>query len=179
MKILGIDPGTNILGYCILEIKEKKPYVVNSGVLKMNKEKNPYEKLRIILETTRELIEEYKPETLSIEAPFYSKNIQSMHKLGRAQGVAIAVAISQGLDIQEYSPREIKQSVTGNGNASKNQIAAMVKSILNLRQMPETFDETDAIAVALCHFYRQNKISTKKSYSSWNDFISKNPDKLK
>lgn len=179
MKILGVDPGTNILGYCILETKSKNIEIKISGTLELKKIKNHFKKLEQILISINEIIEKYKPDSMSIESPFYGKNIQSMLKLGRAQGVAIASAIFKGLKVVEYSPRLIKQSVTGNGNASKQQVAMMIKSIFRLRELPETFDETDAIAVALCHYYQQNKISANKSYSNWNDFISKNPDKLK
>ncbi len=180
MNILGVDPGTNILGYAVLQIKhDNKPQIVISGKLLMNKIENPYEKLQKILEKISTLIDEYSANEMSIEAPFYGKNVQSMLKLGRAQGVAIAAAMSKDVEVFEYSPRKIKQSITGNGNASKEQIALMIKSILSLKKLPETFDETDAIAAALCHFYQRNKISTKKSYSGWKDFISQNPDKIK
>lgn len=179
MKILGIDPGTNILGYCVLETKSKNFEIIVSGILKLKDLKNHFKKLEKILISINKIIEQYRPDAMSIESPFYGKNIQSMLKLGRAQGVAIATAISKGLDVEEYSPRLVKQSVTGNGNASKQQVAMMIKSIFRLKELPETFDETDAIAVAMCYHYQQNKISTNKSYSNWNDFITKNPDKLK
>jgi len=178
MIILGIDPGTNILGYSILETNNNKLKIIDSGVLNLKATNDHFEKLKKILQYINKLIDQYNPNAMSIESPFYGKNIQSMLKLGRAQGVAIAGAINRGLDVVEYSPRLVKQSVTGNGNASKEQVAMMVKSIIGLKQIPETFDETDAIAVALCYHYQQNKISSKKSYMSWNDFISKNPDKL-
>jgi len=179
MKILGIDPGTNILGYAVIEIITDKPKIVVSGKLNLTKIKNPYEKLEIILKRITQIIEEYKPNDMAIEAPFYGKNVQSMLKLGRAQGVAIAASMAAGLKVFEYSPRKIKQAITGNGNAAKEQIAVMLKSILSLKILPDSFDETDAIATAVCHFYQGNKISTKKSYSGWKDFISQNPKKLK
>lgn len=179
MKILGIDPGTNILGYAILEITKEKPEIIISGKINMSKIEDPYEKLEIILKRIQNIIDEYQANEMSIEAPFYGKNVQSMLKLGRAQGVAIAAAMSKGLKVFEYSPRKIKQAITGNGNAAKEQVATMLKSILTLKILPETFDETDAIAAALCHFYQKNKISSKNSYSGWKDFISQNPNKLK
>jgi crossover junction endodeoxyribonuclease RuvC len=179
MKIIGIDPGTNILGYAIIEIIDNSPKIIVSGKLNIHKTTSQYEKLEKILNKISFLISEYKPTEMSIEAPFYGKNVQSMLKLGRAQGVAIAVAMSAGLKVAEYSPRKIKQAITGNGNASKEQIAMMLKSILNIKNLPDTFDETDAIAIALCHFYQRNKINTKKSYSGWKDFFAQNPNKIK
>ena len=178
MRILGIAPGTNILGYAVLEIEKNKPFIVISGKLMMNKIADPYEKLQKILEKISILIDEFQTNEMSIEAPFYGKNVQSMLKLGRAQGVAIAAAMNKNVKVFEYSPRKIKQAITGNGNASKEQIALMLKSILNIAKLPETFDETDAIAAALCHFYQRNKITNKKSYSGWKDFISQNPEKI-
>lgn len=179
MKILGVDPGTNILGYAVIDTNNDKPIIIISGKLKLSKISDPYTKLEKILKRISAIAEEYEPEEMSIEAPFFGKNVQSMLKLGRAQGVAIAAAMSAGLKVFEYSPRKIKQAITGNGNAAKEQIAVMLKSILNIKILPDTFDETDAIAAALCHFYQRNKISEKKSYSGWKDFISQNPNKLK
>lgn len=179
MKILGIDPGTNILGYAVLNVESNPPKIIISGKLNMSKISSPYEKLQNILKKITHIINEYSPDEMSIEAPFYGQNVQSMLKLGRAQGVAIAAAMNQGVEVFEYSPRKIKQAVTGNGNASKEQIAQMLKSILYIKTLPDTFDETDAIAVALAHFYQRNKISTKQSYSGWGDFLSQNPNRLK
>lgn len=179
MKIIGVDPGTNLLGYSILLISNSKPEIIVSGKLNLLKVIDPYEKLEKIYSKISSLVKEYSPDDLAIEAPFFGKNAQSMLKLGRAQGVAIAAAIGLGVKIFEYSPRKIKQSVTGNGNASKEQVAQMVKSILNLKVLPDTFDETDAIATALCHFYQSGKVSQKKSYSNWKDFVSQNQNKIK
>jgi len=179
MKILGVDPGTNILGYAIIDTSTKIPQIIVSGKLNMTKIKNPYEKLENILKKITNIIIEYKPEEMSIEAPFFGKNVQSMLKLGRAQGVAIAVAMSQNVDVFEYSPRKIKQAITGNGNASKEQLAQMLKSILYIKKLPDSFDETDAIAVALSHFYQRNTVSNEKSYSGWGDFLSQNPKRVK
>lgn len=179
MKILGIDPGTNILGYAIIDEIEKKPIVLFSGKLNLSKLSNPYLKLENIYRKIVFLCVEYKPQVMSIESPFFGTNIQSMLKLGRAQGVAIAAAISQNLEVIEYTPRKIKQSITGNGNASKEQVAQMLKSIINLENLPESFDETDAIAIGLCHFYNQKTSVSKSSYSNWDDFIKQNPNKIK
>ena len=179
MKIIGIDPGTNMLGYSILETSNKKEEIIVSGKLNLTKITNSYQKLNEIFRKISLIVSEFSPNQMAIEAPFYGKNVQSMLKLGRAQGVAIAAAINLDVEIFEYSPRKIKQSITGNGNASKEQVAQMLKSILNLKKMPDTFDETDAIAVALCHHYQVGKISTKKSYSNWKDFVTQNPKKLK
>jgi crossover junction endodeoxyribonuclease RuvC len=179
MKIIGVDPGTNLLGYSILNTSKSTPEIIVSGKLNLIKVTDPYEKLERIYQKISSLVKEYSPDDLAIEAPFFGKNAQSMLKLGRAQGVAIAAAIGLGVKVFEYAPRKIKQSVTGNGNASKEQVAQMVKSILNLKVLPDTFDETDAIATALCHFYQNGKISTKKSYSNWSDFVSQNQNKVK
>ena len=179
MKILGIDPGTNVLGYAVLNIDNNLPTLIISGNLNIKHISSPYAKLEKILLKINSLINEYTPDEMAIEAPFYGKNVQSMLKLGRAQGVAIAAAMSKGLKVYEYSPKKIKMAITGNGNATKEQIALMLKSILRINILPETFDETDAIAAALCHFYQGGKIETQNSYSSWKDFISKNPGKLK
>jgi len=179
MRILGIDPGTNVLGYAVIEEIEKKPLILFSGKLNLAKLENPYVKLETIYKKIVFLCVEYKPKVMSIEAPFFGVNIQSMLKLGRAQGVAIAAAISQSLEVIEYTPRKIKQSITGNGNASKEQVAQMLKSIVNMEIMPDTFDETDAIAIALCHFYNQKTTISKNSYSNWDDFIKQNPNKIK
>ncbi len=178
MRILGIDPGTNVLGYAVIEEIRTELKIVVSGKLEMTKIESPYEKLETIYRKTSHIIKEYFPEEMSIEAPFFGKNVQSMLKLGRAQGVAIAAAMSFNLNVVEYSPRRIKQAITGNGNASKEQVALMIKGILNLKTLPDTFDETDAIAAALAHYYQRNKISTKKSYSGWGDFLNQNPDKI-
>lgn len=179
MKIIGIDPGTNLLGYSVLETSNNVVKIIISGKLNLTKITNPYEKLIQIFNKISLIVKEYSPDEMGIEAPFYGKNVQSMLKLGRAQGVAIAAAINHDVKIFEYTPRKIKQSITGNGNASKDQVAQMIKSILNLKTLPDTYDETDAIAAALCHHYQAGNISVKKSYSNWNDFITQNPKKIK
>jgi crossover junction endodeoxyribonuclease RuvC len=180
--ILGIDPGTVVMGYGILVIKDTKMELPAYGVLHLDKEEDGMNRLKKIFEKVGVLIENYCPDELAIEAPFYGKNVQSMLKLGRAQGVAIAACLSKGLWVNEYSPKKIKSAITGNGNASKEQVAGMVEHLLKVKIESNYLDATDAIAVGLCHFYqtqasRHNKQS--KSYTSWNDFIKKSPDRVK
>lgn len=179
VRILGVDPGTTVMGYSIIETLGSKIEVVNVGIIHLHKLKDHYSKLNMIYIRLSSIIDELKPNVLAIEAPFYSKNIQSMLKLGRAQGVAITVALSRGLPVHEYSPRTIKQSVTGRGNASKEQVAGMIQQLLHLDEMPAFNDETDALATALCHHYKSgNKISTGKNFRDWSDFVKNNPEKL-
>ena len=179
--ILGIDPGTNIMGYGILHVEQKKMSFLASGIIDLKKMDDPYSKLAKIFERTPYLVNEYKPDEVAIEAPFFGKNVQSMLKLGRAQGVAIAAAISRSVPIFEYQPRKIKQSITGNGDASKEQVAIMLQKLLNFKEMPHHLDATDGLAVAVCHYFQSNSPLTKnaKSFSGWKDFIAKNPDRLK
>ncbi len=175
--ILGIDPGTNIMGYGLIHIKGNKMELIVMGVLRLEKVANHPLKLQKIFDRTVALIEEYKPDELAIEAPFFGKNVQSMLKLGRAQGVAIAAALSRNLPIQEYSPKKIKQSITGNGNASKEQVSAMLKSLLNFKETPEFLDATDGLAAAVCHHFQRKPGSAAKSYSGWKAFLADNPKK--
>jgi len=177
--ILGVDPGTNIMGYGIITATGTTVRMVALGVLKLNKYDNHSLRLRIIFEKTSALIEQYHPDELAIEAPFYGKNVQSMLKLGRAQGVAMAAALSRSIPIFEYSPKKIKQSVTGKGSASKEQVAAMLKTLLHYRETPETMDATDGLAVAVCHFFQKNEPTPGKRYSGWNSFLKSNPDRYK
>jgi crossover junction endodeoxyribonuclease RuvC len=179
-KIMGIDPGTNILGYAIIEVKGRELKLVTYGVIKLKGDLLHHEKLKEIFLDLQELIETYLPKYLAVEAPFYGKNVQSMLKLGRAQGVAMAAAITMGLEIAEYSPKKIKQSVTGNGNASKEQVAAMLQTILRVKISSENLDATDALAAAVTH-YNQNSgpLAGKTKFNSWNSFIKANPDKVK
>lgn len=177
--ILGIDPGTIITGYGVINIFGKTPKLENFGYLDLSKLKDHYEKLKKIFDRTIYLIDNYKPDEFAIEAPFFGKNVQSMLKLGRAQGVAIAAALSKNIPVFEYSPRKVKMSVTGNGNASKEQVAIFLKNILNFKDIPAKLDATDGLAVALCHYY-QNKITTQnEAFKSWKDFINKNPNRVK
>lgn len=176
--ILGIDPGTNYMGYGVLQITGNNPSLVSLGIVDMHKFENHYLKLKHIYERTIQLIDGYNPDELSIEAPFQGKNVQSMLKLGRAQGAAIAAALSREIPIFEYAPKKIKSSITGNGNAAKEQVAAMLMKILRFSDMPKHLDATDGLAVALCHFYQSNVITAPSSYKNWEDFLRKNPDRI-
>ena len=177
--ILGIDPGTTVMGYGIIRVVGKKTELVTAGVLMLRKVQGHELKLKKIFERTIALIEQYHPDEMALEAPFFGKNVQSMLKLGRAQGVAMAAGLSRELSITEYSPRKIKQSITGNGNASKEQVAAMLKSILKFEATPKFLDATDGLAVALCHYYQSNSVVGGKSYTGWKAFIKDNPKRLK
>ncbi len=179
-KIIGIDPGTNILGFAILEIQNKKLSVQDLGVIKLNKLKDHQTKLKEIYLQLQEIIETYLPNQMAIEAPFFGKNVQSMLKLGRAQGVAMAAAITMGLDIIEYSPKKIKQSITGNGNASKEQVASMLNNMLSFTINEHYLDATDALAVAVCHHHQISNGGIVSSKSkNWKKFIKENPDRIK
>jgi crossover junction endodeoxyribonuclease RuvC len=185
--ILGIDPGTLIMGHGIIAVNGNSMQLLEMNVLKLSGKKDNYDRLQMIHLQVVSLIKKYKPHEFAIEAPFFGKNVQSMLKLGRAQGVAIAAAISAGLPVTEYSPRKIKQSITGNGNADKEQVWKMLQHILTIKERPEHFDATDALAVAICHHFQCKlpmestvikKKSTKKK-NSWNDFLAKNPGRVK
>jgi len=173
--ILGIDPGTTIMGYGLIHIKGSEMNLITLDVLYLKKLASHPLKLKRIFEKTLALIDEYKPDQLAVEAPFYGKNVQSMLKLGRAQGVAIAAALYRNIPIFEYSPKKIKQSITGNGNASKEQVAAMLQSILNIKSLPKQLDATDGLAAAVCHYFQKNPGSGEKSYSGWKSFLADNP----
>ena len=177
--ILGIDPGTNITGYGIIKGFGNVPQLVTLGSIDLSKIRDHYLKLRHIFEKTVSLIEKYHPDELAIEAPFYGKNVQSMLKLGRAQGAAITAALSRDVPIFEYAPRKIKMSITGQGAASKEQVAAMLMNILKFREEDIALDATDGLAAALCHFYQAGKPVSEKSFNSWKDFISKNPGRIR
>ncbi len=176
--ILGIDPGTTIMGYGLISANGKNPEMIAMGVLDLRKLPNHYVKLQKIFARTLQLIEEYKPDELAIEAPFFGKNVQSMLKLGRAQGVAMAAGLYRDIPIFEYAPRKIKIAITGNGNASKEQIAAILKGMFAIKELPTLLDATDGLAAAVCHFYQNNTLSQGKSFNSWKDFINKNPGRL-
>jgi len=177
--ILGVDPGTTIMGYGIIQIKNKKMFLINMGILHLSKLKSHELKLRKIFERLLQIIDEYKPDELAIEAPFYGKNVQSMLKLGRAQGVAMAAALYRDIPIFEYAPKKIKMSITGNGNSSKEQVCKMLQSILNIKEMPKHLDASDGLAAAVCHHFQRNNSKINKNYSSWKKFINDNPDKVK
>ncbi|MBS1592280.1 MAG: crossover junction endodeoxyribonuclease RuvC [Bacteroidetes bacterium] len=179
--ILGIDPGTQLMGYALLKIQGNTLQVLLMDVLKLTTHKDVYERLEKIHTKVCELIKLYQPNTFAIEAPFFGKNVQSMLKLGRAQGVAIAAAMQAGIDVTEYSPKKIKQSITGNGNADKEQVWKMLQQILLIEEKPQYFDATDALAVALCHHYQSSSPLAKlgKGFKGWDDFIKKNPNRIK
>ncbi len=178
--IIGIDPGTNVMGYGILGVKGKTPQMMAMGVIQLSKFESHYLRLRRIYERVSGLVEQYLPDEMAIEAPFFGKNVQSMLKLGRAQGVAMAAALSRDVPITEYEPRKIKMAITGNGAASKEQVQEMLRRILSIPKedlLPQ-LDATDALGAALCHFYESSKPEIARGPKSWKDFIAKNPDKV-
>ncbi|KAB7529102.1 crossover junction endodeoxyribonuclease RuvC [Flagellimonas olearia] len=177
--ILGIDPGTTIMGFGIIKVINKQMHFVQMNELMLKKYDDPYTKLKLIFERTLELIDTYHPDEIAIEAPFYGKNVQSMLKLGRAQGVAMAAGLSRQVPITEYMPKKIKMAITGNGNASKEQVAKMLQSVLKLKSLPKNLDSTDGLAAAVCHFYNEGRVEVGKSYTGWEAFIKQNPDKIK
>jgi crossover junction endodeoxyribonuclease RuvC len=178
--ILGIDPGTNVMGYGVIRISGKKAEMLALGVIDLRKYGDHYLKLGHIFERITGIIDSYLPDEMAIEAPFFGKNVQSMLKLGRAQGVAIAAAISRQVPIHEYAPLKIKMAITGNGSASKEQVADMLRRMLNISEseMPHFMDATDALGAAFCHFIQRGRPVSEKKYSSWADFAAKNPDKI-
>ena len=180
--IMGIDPGTNVMGYGIIKCIGQKAEMVAMGVIDMRKEDDPYLRLGHIFERVTGIIDEYLPDEIAIEAPFFGKNVHSMLKLGRAQGVAIAAAIQHSVPIHEYAPMKIKMAITGTGTASKEQVAGMLQRILRLNkdEMPKFMDATDALGAAYCHFMQiSSPLSSGKKYSSWKDFVKKNSDRTK
>jgi len=191
--ILGIDPGTIIMGYGLVLCSGSELSMIAMGVLKLSARNDPYERLRLIHKKVKELIGEYHPHDFAIEAPFFGKNVQSMLKLGRAQGVAIATAMYAGLPVTEYSPRKIKQSVTGNGNSGKEQVWKMLQTILHLGADIREYDASDALAVAVCHHFQDRSTSktqaagpsrpaggtARKKLNDWGDFIKQNPGKVR
>jgi crossover junction endodeoxyribonuclease RuvC len=179
--ILGIDPGTSVLGYGVIRASGKsKVELVVLGVIELKKYKDHYLKLKAIYERVQQLVDEYLPDDVAIEAPFFGKNVQSMLKLGRAQGVAMAAALSRSVPIFEYAPRKIKLAITGQGSASKEQVAIMLQSILKTKEFDaKTLDATDGLAAAVCHFYQQKFDVSGKKASNWNDFIKSNPSRVK
>ncbi|UEG50424.1 crossover junction endodeoxyribonuclease RuvC [Ferruginibacter lapsinanis] len=179
--ILGIDPGTVVMGYGLIRITGSTIKLVEMGVLKPGKVEDPYKKLQLIYNTVSGLIVKYKPDVFAIEAPFFGKNVQSMLKLGRAQGVAIAAAMRHGLDVTEYSPKKVKQSITGNGNANKEQVLKMLQRLLQFEENPTYLDASDALAVAVCHYFQEKTVSVSGAGKSkgWDDFLKKNPERIK
>lgn len=178
--ILGIDPGTIVMGYGVLVVEDNKPRLETMGVIQLNKYEDHYLRLKKIFERVLGLIDHYHPDELAIEAPFFGKNVQSMLKLGRAQGVAMAAALERDIPIFEYAPLKIKMSITGNGQASKEQVAGVLQKYLHIPQeyMLPQLDATDGLAAAVCHFFQSNRPITEKKYNDWKDFIKKNPGKI-
>lgn len=178
--ILGIDPGTTIMGYGAIKCQGKKSEMLCMGVIRLSKYSDHALKLQKIFDRVSGLIAEYHPDEMALEAPFFGKNVQSMLKLGRAQGVAMAAGLNRQIPVVEYAPRKIKQSITGNGNASKEQVAAMLQTIYTIpaTEMPKDLDATDGLAAALCHFYQSTSITGSTGYTGWKAFVSKNPGRI-
>lgn len=193
--ILGIDPGTVVMGFGVIQIKGREIKLLRADVLKLEKNSHHLDRLKLIFETVITLIEQYHPDELSIEEPFFGKNVQSMLKLGRAQGVAMAAALYRQIPVYGYSPRLIKQSITGKGSASKEQVSAMLQRLLHFEESPNLLDATDAVGVAMCHFFQSGKIheetnkapqiisankkTKNKNYSGWDAFVNDNPGRTK
>ncbi|HEY8898448.1 MAG TPA: crossover junction endodeoxyribonuclease RuvC [Niastella sp.] len=180
--IIGIDPGTLFMGYSLIAVSSQKIKLLEMSTLKLNARKDNYERLQLIHQKVSDLIKQYKPVSFAIEAPFFGKNVQSMLKLGRAQGVAIAAAMTAGLEVCEYSPKKVKQSITGNGNADKEQVWQMLQRILSIQHNTDIkyLDASDALAVAVCHHFQDNALlkTAGKKLKGWEDFIAKNPGRI-
>jgi crossover junction endodeoxyribonuclease RuvC len=179
MVILGIDPGSTIMGYGVIGLSRNQPELLLMGTLDQRKICDHYEKISKIFDRTMQLIKEYKPTAMAIESPFFGNNVQSMLKLGRAQGAAISAALHLSVPVFEYAPRKIKQSITGHGDSSKEQIANLLQYILKVELKPESLDATDGIAAALCHYYQSCNPVKSGSAKNWEDFIRKNPGRVK
>ena len=176
--ILGIDPGTTIMGFGLIKVSGKKMTFIQMNELKLKKLDNHYIKLKYIFDRTLELIDTYNPDEIAIEAPFFGKNVQSMLKLGRAQGVAMAAGLSREIPITEYLPKKIKMAITGNGNASKEQVAKMLQSLLGFKTLPKNLDATDGLAAAVCHFYNSGKVTGGTHYTGWASFVKQNEKRI-
>lgn len=179
LKILGIDPGTTVTGYGLIEVRDKKPVIVDMGKITPKKDSDHYGRLRFLHEEALKIVEQFRPDVMALEAPFYGKDIQAMLKLGRGQGVIMAAALIHNIPIFEYAPLLVKQSITGMGRASKEQVAYFLQKVYHLGQLPDKLDVTDAIAVAICHFIHLNKPAKSKEFKDWGDFIKKNPGRVK
>lgn len=177
--ILGIDPGTTIMGFGLIKVEKNQMHFLQLNELQLSKYSDHYVKLKLIYDRTIELIETFHPDEIAIEAPFFGKNVQSMLKLGRAQGVAMAAGLSRDIPIAEYSPKKIKMAITGNGNASKEQVAKMLQSLLRFKELPKNLDSTDGLAAAVCHFFNAGKGGDQKKYTGWKAFVSQNHGKVK
>lgn len=178
--VLGIDPGTNVMGYGVIKVIGNKAEMVSMGVIDLRKMTDPYLRLGYIFERVTGIIDSFLPDEMAIESPFFGKNVQSMLKLGRAQGVAIAAAIHHDIPIHEYAPLKIKMAITGNGSASKQQVAGMLQRMLNLdvTEMPKYMDATDALGAAYCHFLQMGRPESQASFKSWKDFVNKNQSRV-
>jgi len=177
--ILGIDPGTTIMGFGLIKVVKKEMQFLQLNELQLKKYDDHYVRLKHIFERTIELIDTFHPDEIAIEAPFFGKNVQSMLKLGRAQGVAMAAGLSRDIPITEYAPKKIKMAITGNGNASKEQVARMLQSILGLKELPKNLDSTDGLAAAVCHFYNAGRVEIGKNYTGWSAFVKQNEKRVK
>lgn len=175
--ILGLDPGTNVMGYGLIKVVGSRISCLQFGVIHLSKYKSHELKLKKIFERVTGILEEFLPDEVALEAPFFGKNVQSMLKLGRAQGVAMAAALQKEVPISEYAPKKVKQSVTGNGNASKDQVSAMIQNLLGINEAPKLLDATDALGVALCHHFQRGQ--EKSGSKSWKAFLSENPGRIK
>lgn len=177
-RILGIDPGTAITGYCVINCDKNEMFLESMGIIDLTKKKETFDKLAELEKHFSHILQHYLPDEVAFEAPFYGKNVQSMLKLGRAQGLCMGLTLQKKIPVFEYSPKRVKQAITGNGNASKDQVAAMVKNLLKLQSLPSKFDATDAAAIAICHHFTGGNVqSDVKHFGSWQAFLSQNPDK--
>ena len=176
--ILGIDPGTTIMGFGLIKVVNKSMELMQMDELILKKYNDHYTKLKLIFERTLHLVDTYHPDEIAIEAPFFGKNVQSMLKLGRAQGVAMAACLIRQVPITEYSPKKIKMAITGNGNASKEQVAKMLQNTLHIKELPKNLDATDGLAAAVCHYYNSGRVTSGKSYSGWGAFVNQNKNRL-
>jgi crossover junction endodeoxyribonuclease RuvC len=179
LRILGIDPGTNITGYGLVEIRNNKPVILDMGKITPKKGLLHYDRIKVLHEESLKIVEKYRPDVMAIEAPFFGKDIQAMLKLGRAQGVIMVAALMHNVPIHEYAPLLVKQSITGMGRASKEQVAYFLQKVYHLTELPETTDVTDAIAVAICHYIQLSRPQQKSEFKNWGDFIKKNPGRIK
>jgi crossover junction endodeoxyribonuclease RuvC len=177
--ILGIDPGSNVMGYGLIKVDGKKTSIITMGVISPGKITDHYAKLKYIFDRVLHVIDEYKPDEVALEAPFFGKNVQSMLKLGRAQGIAMAAAMHRDLPIFEYAPLKVKQAITGMGRASKEQVAFFLQKMYGITELPNAFDATDAVAVAFCHILQSGRPAQTKEFRNWEDFIRKNPERVK
>jgi crossover junction endodeoxyribonuclease RuvC len=179
VRILGIDPGTNVMGYGLIEVVDNKPRLLKVGVIKTTGTADHYQKLRQIYDRTITLLDEMQPDEMAIESPFYGKDIQAMLKLGRAQGVVMGTALSRNIPVSEYAPLKVKQSITGMGRAAKEQVAFFLKNMFSVNELPQELDATDAVAVAVCHYLQMRNPVSSNGTKSWGDFVRKNPGRVK